>query len=178
MDRRLGGRGRAAGAARRAGAADHGGGMALAVNPHPSVSGASDGVRPGACAENAQFQLIDTSGSNPVVLVVEDEPDWHEALAAILEDASYQVMCAANGAEALRLLERYQGRCDVILLDLMMPVMNGWDFRSNQLRNPRLADIPVLLMSAGARLPAAHDDLQAAGYLNKPVSAADVVEQL
>jgi CheY-like chemotaxis protein len=109
---------------------------------------------------------------------VEDEPDWREALAAILEDANYQVLCAANGAEALRLLERYEGRCDVILLDLMMPVMNGWDFRRNQLRIPQLADIPVLLMSAGAHLAAAHDDLQAAGYLSKPVSADDVVEQL
>ena len=109
---------------------------------------------------------------------MEDDPDWREALAAILEDASYQVLCAANGAEALRLLEQHAGRCDVILLDLMMPVMNGWDFRSNQLRNPLLADIPVLLMSAGAHLAAAHDDLQAAGYLNKPVSADDVVEQL
>jgi CheY-like chemotaxis protein len=113
-----------------------------------------------------------------VVLVVEDEPDWRDALAAILEEASCRVICAANGAEALLLLEQQGGRCDVILLDLMMPVMNGWSFRSNQLRNPRLADIPVLLMSAGARLAAAHDDLRAAGYLNKPVSAEDVVEQL
>jgi CheY-like chemotaxis protein len=109
---------------------------------------------------------------------VEDEPDWRAALAAILEDASYQVLCAANGAEALRLLEQHDGRCDIILLDLMMPVMNGWDFRSNQLRNPLLADIPVLLMSAGAHLPAVHDDLRAAGYLNKPVSVDDIVEQL
>src|SRR3954465_450681 len=130
------------------------------------------------CGENAQFDVIDTGGTNLVVLVVEDEPDWREALAGILEDASYRVLCAANGAEALTLLEQHQGRCDVILLDLMMPVMNGWDFRSKQLRNPLLADIPVLLMSAGARLAAAHDDLQAAGYLNKPVSAEDVVEQL
>jgi CheY-like chemotaxis protein len=109
---------------------------------------------------------------------VEDEADWREALAAILEDARYRVLCAANGAEALRLLEQHGGRCDVILLDLMMPVMNGWDFRSNQLGNPLLADIPVLLMSAGAHLAAAHDDLRAAGYLNKPVSGDDVVEQL
>ena len=109
---------------------------------------------------------------------MEDEPDWREALAAILEDASYRVLTAANGVEALRLLDQHEGRCDIILLDLMMPVMNGWDFRSNQLSDPRLADIPVLLMSAGARLAAAHDDLRAAGYLSKPVDPDEVIEQL
>ena len=113
-----------------------------------------------------------------MVLVVEDEADWREALATVLEDARYDVLCAANGAEALRVLEQHQGRCDVILLDLMMPVMNGWDFRSRQLRDPLLADIPVLLMSAGAHLAAKHDDLHAAGYLTKPVSVDEVVEQL
>ena len=75
-----------------------------------------------------------TSG---VVLVVEDDFDVLHAIATILEDAGYEVLCAANGAEALRKLGDRQGQCDLIFLDLLMPVMNGWDFATSKSRRPR-----------------------------------------
>ncbi|HEY7374425.1 MAG TPA: response regulator [Polyangia bacterium] len=111
----------------------------------------------------------------PVVLVVDDDRDAREAISAILEDAGYQAIQAANGSEALRQLGDHPGRCDLILLDLMMPVMNGWDFRRKQRETPALAGIPVLLMSAGAHMPTVSGELQAAGYVTKPVDSSDLL---
>lgn len=110
------------------------------------------------------------------MLVVEDDPDSRDALAGMLEDEGYEVMRAANGFEALRQLGNNEGRCNLILLDLMMPVMNGWDFRRKQKEAPTLASIPVVLMSAGARLAAATGDLDAAGYITKPVEMSDLLD--
>jgi two-component system, chemotaxis family, chemotaxis protein CheY len=109
------------------------------------------------------------------VLIVEDDPDALELLATILEDADYEVVRAANGLEALGKLADRRGRCDLILLDLMMPVMNGWDFRRKQLQIPALASIPVVLMSAGAHLAAASDGLDATGSVTKPVDTGDLI---
>jgi CheY-like chemotaxis protein len=110
------------------------------------------------------------------VLVVEDDPDTRDALAEMLEDEGYEVARAANGFEALRQLKSTEARCNLILLDLMMPVMNGWDFRRKQKEAPTLAGIPVVLMSAGARLAAATGDLDAAGYITKPVEMSDLLD--
>jgi CheY-like chemotaxis protein len=114
--------------------------------------------------------------SKPAVLLVEDERDALDALSAILEDAGYEVLQAANGFEALRQLGDREGRCNLILLDLMMPVMNGWDFRRKQKAVPALAGIPVVLMSAGGRLAAATGELDAAGYVSKPVEIDDLLD--
>jgi two-component system, chemotaxis family, chemotaxis protein CheY len=110
------------------------------------------------------------------VLVVEDDRDMLEALAALLDESGYAVLRARNGVEALLKLETEAATCDLILLDLMMPVMNGWDFRRKQLQMPAIAGIPVLLMSAGAHLATATGDLRAAGYLAKPVETTDLLE--
>ena len=90
------------------------------------------------------------------MLVVEDDGDAREALKELLEHAGYGVLGAPNGAVALSLLraasEGETPACDIVVLDLMMPIMNGWDFRSKQRADPGLAQIPVLLMSAGGHL--------------------------
>ncbi len=111
------------------------------------------------------------------VMLVEVDDDMRDALATLLEEQHYDVVQAANGAEALRLLEE-NGRtsCNIILLDLMMPVMNGWDFRHQQKQKPELANIPVVLMSSGARIAFAFDGLDAAAYVSKPVEIADLIE--
>jgi len=109
------------------------------------------------------------------VLVVEDDSDALDLITTILEDAGYDVLRAANGLEALARLAERRGRCDLILLDLMMPVMNGWDFRRKQREVGALADIPVILMSAGAHLAAASDGLDAAGSMTKPVDPDDLI---
>jgi two-component system chemotaxis response regulator CheY len=117
-------------------------------------------------------------GGRKTVMLVEDDDDERDALAALLEEADYQVLQAPNGAEALRMLEARPDACNIILLDLMMPVMNGWDFRRQQKRRAALADIPVVLMSAGAQIAFAVEDLDAAGYVTKPVEIDDLIEKV
>jgi CheY-like chemotaxis protein len=113
-----------------------------------------------------------------VVMLVEDDDETREALASILEDADYRVLRAANGAAAWSLLQDHGAVCDIILLDLMMPVMNGWDFRRLQKRRAALANIPVVLMSAGAQIAFDVEDLDAAGYVSKPVEIDDLLEKV
>ena len=80
------------------------------------------------------------------VLLVEDDRDIREAVAAVLEAEGYTVLTAENGKQALEALER--GQPCVVLLDLMMPVMNGWDFMEEVKKSRRLADLPVVVVSA------------------------------
>ena len=110
------------------------------------------------------------------VMLVDDEDDARGSLAALLREHDYQVVEAANGAAALRLLRSDPATCRLILLDLMMPVMNGWDFRRHQRRTADLAAIPVVLMSAGAKIAIDSDDLDAAGFISKPVEFDDLLE--
>lgn len=101
------------------------------------------------------------------VLIVEDDPDTREMLERFLELEGFDVRTAANGKLALEALEA-DNRLSVILLDLMMPVMNGWQFRQEQSRDPRLSHIPVVVVTAaGARgdIPA----IAADAWLSKPV---------
>ena len=90
--------------------------------------------------------------TRPVILVVDDDVDALEALSLVLEEADFDVLRATNGLEALGQLGDRGGPCDLILLDLMMPVMNGWDFRRKQMAITAFAGIPIVLMSAGARM--------------------------
>ena len=116
------------------------------------------------------------AAAHRTVLVVDDDADAVDAIATVVEDAGYDVMRAANGREALQRLHDSQGRCDLILLDLLMPVMNGWDFRRRQRETPAFAHIPVFLMSAGAHLSVVRDELQATGCVPKPVDVAEILE--
>jgi two-component system, chemotaxis family, chemotaxis protein CheY len=83
------------------------------------------------------------------VLIVDDEEDVRESLAAILEAEGYSVIEADNGEAALQQLEKSAAVC-LILLDLFMPIMNGWTFRQKQLGEPAFAAIPVIVISADA----------------------------
>jgi CheY-like chemotaxis protein len=104
------------------------------------------------------------------VLIVDDDADIRETLAELLEGEGYATRGAANGKEALDYLYRRSraGAC-VILLDLMMPVMDGFEFRSEQQKNPTLRAIPVVVISAGGRCQQAARDLGALGCVTKPV---------
>jgi CheY-like chemotaxis protein len=108
------------------------------------------------------------------LLLVEDDDDIRTDLAELLAEEGYQVAAAANGAEALAQLRADPRPC-LILLDLMMPVMSGWDFRAAQLRDPELAGIPVVLLSGANDLAEHARTLSAAGFLRKPVGLASVV---
>ena len=102
------------------------------------------------------------------ILVVEDDPDIRDALATVLETEGYDVAKASDGQEALGQL-RTSATPSLILLDLYMPVMNGWAFRAEQLRDPKLASIPVVVLSADSRVANRAADLGAAGWVGKPI---------
>jgi len=86
--------------------------------------------------------------ANRKILLVEDDLDVREALADTLEDRGFEVITAANGLEALDLLRRVEAP-SLVLLDLMMPVMDGYEFLEAQRRDPILAAIPVAIVTAG-----------------------------
>jgi len=95
----------------------------------------------------------DQEQEEPKILVVEDDEDAREAMVALLQMKGYRAVPAGNGREALDYLDQAAAP-DLIILDLWMPVMDGWHFRSEQIKNPRLAHIPVIvvLRSAIARM--------------------------
>jgi CheY-like chemotaxis protein len=104
------------------------------------------------------------------VLVVEDDRDMREALVEVLRLEGYEVDAASDGAQGLA-LSRLR-RPDVILLDLMMPIMSGWEFRATQVGDPRIAGIPVIVMSAY------HNDLDVAESLPKPFHLEDMIQAI
>jgi CheY-like chemotaxis protein len=103
------------------------------------------------------------------ILLVEDDVDIRLDLADILRAEGYDVNTAANGQEALEFLGQNSGQVGLILLDLMMPVMNGWDFRARQLEEPTLTAIPVVLLSGAGDVARHALALKTAGYLIKPL---------
>jgi len=80
------------------------------------------------------------------VLVVDDDESIQGFLVDALVDDGYVVRTATNGDDALTLLRAW--RPDLILLDLMLPEMDGWEFRANQLERPEVAAVPVIVLSA------------------------------
>ena len=108
------------------------------------------------------------------VLVIEDDPMIRDVLVEVLADHGYEAVGAANGREALDTLATSDDRPCVILLDLMMPVMDGHSFRQEQLQSPELSDIPVVVISAFVDQTAT-DELHADDYLKKPVRLHEVL---
>ena len=108
-------------------------------------------------------------------MVVEDDADIADAVATTLEDNGYAVVVAANGQEALDKLRAGASRPSLILLDLMMPVMDGWQFRAAQAADPTLSDIPVILLSAHVDVRAAAGRIAAVGWLKKPMDLRDLL---
>jgi CheY-like chemotaxis protein len=102
------------------------------------------------------------------VLVVEDDEDIRVALMALIEGRGYQAIGAVHGRDALERLRESEPAPCVILLDLLMPVMDGWEFRRAQRDDPSLSGIPVVVLSAYRHRPSV-TELDAADYLSKPV---------
>jgi CheY-like chemotaxis protein len=113
------------------------------------------------------------------VLVVEDDIDILRAVVQVLEDEGYAVQAAENGRVALAALREpgAQPPC-VILLDLMMPIMDGWAFRAEQLRDPAIAAIPVIVLTADGNAAEKAVLLNGAGALRKPVELLTLLEAI
>lgn len=107
------------------------------------------------------------------ILLVEDDIDVREALVEALRDKGYEVDTAVDGVQAL---ERLRGgaRPGVILLDLMMPRMDGAEFRTVQRADPALAHLPVVLLSADARMDEKARVLDVQGAIRKPIDLAQL----
>ena len=111
------------------------------------------------------------------ILIVEDDRDLREALTETLRDEGYEVAGAAHGREALELLRGSFRRPALILLDLTMPVMNGWQFRSHQRRDPEISGIPVVVVSADPlAVLATHTGV--AAVLPKPTDPEKLLEAI
>src|SRR5687768_10046276 len=105
---------------------------------------------------------------NKRILIVEDAEEIRASIAEILTEEGYQVVDAANGRHALDALDAAKELPGLILLDLMMPEMDGYEFRSEQQKNPRFKDIPVVLMTARGDIDPHLHELGAADCLRKP----------
>ena len=111
--------------------------------------------------------------TQPTVFIVEDDADTREMLGRFLELEGFHVETAENGRQALERLEAGTPAC-VILLDLMMPVMDGWQFRHEQIQRASLAKIPVIVVSAAGRERL--EQIDANAYLSKPVDLEELLE--
>ena len=109
------------------------------------------------------------------VLLVDDDADVREAMKTLLELDGYKVVTARDGEDAIQQLRQGLFPC-VILLDLMMPRKNGFQFRAEQLEDPRLAPIPVIVYSGHYDTKRNQAALAAAAYLQKPVSMSSLLD--
>lgn len=124
--------------------------------------------------------MSDRSGTHlrpKTVMVIEDDLDCLKAVSRALKFGGYGVMQATNGLEALRALESGQAP-DLILLDLMLPVMDGARFLDEQRARPSLAQIPVALLSGERDLPRRAAELAVAGYITKPVGLDELLSSI
>jgi CheY-like chemotaxis protein len=103
------------------------------------------------------------------ILIVEDDADIREDLAALLRAEGYRVSTARNGLEALEYL-RTEHLPGLILLDLMMPVMDGWEFRRRMLEEKRLVGVPIVLLSGADNAQEHADALNASEVVKKPIN--------
>ena len=108
------------------------------------------------------------------ILVVEDDSLTSGAIKMVLEWEGYDVDCAANGQEALDHLRQAEEKPDLILLDLMMPILDGHQFREEQMHDPDINHIPVVVVSAlDVSLT-----LDASGHIHKPFKPEELLQAI
>lgn len=116
---------------------------------------------------------MDAAARRRGILIVEDDADIRETLQHLLESAGYAARAAGNGQEALEMIEGLGQPC-LILLDLMMPVMDGWAFLSALERDETLASVPIVIVSAYTERGVAPE--RAAQVLQKPLDLRALME--
>jgi two-component system chemotaxis response regulator CheY len=131
---------------------------------------------PGASTGDDFLAALNTPTGSAVILVVDDDPDILEALSEILEAEGFEIRRARNGKEALERLEPDPPR--LILLDLMMPVMDGWEFAQRMRQRPVFSSIPIIVLSADRNVGPKAQDIGAVGHLAKPFELNDLLEMV
>ena len=119
-----------------------------------------------------RFDVV--TSEDRLVLVVEDDQAIRDVMVDVLEEHGFGVVCASNGAEALRHLDRV--RPDVMVLDLLMPVMHGWAFMEAYADKTDGASIPIVVVSVNPALPRSFDRLGVRQVIAKPFNFDDLVE--
>jgi len=109
------------------------------------------------------------------ILLIEDSVDLQELTKELLISEGYEVYCVNNGQEAIEFLRVDSSKIDLILLDLMMPVMDGYQFRKLQLLNTQWAHIPVVISTAAGNAEKKAQDLQAQGFFDKAKGIEDLL---
>jgi CheY-like chemotaxis protein len=117
--------------------------------------------------------------SSAAILIVDDDNDVRAALSELLEAEGFSVEGAPDGREALARLRASKVHPAVILLDLMMPGMDGWDFRNEQMRDPQLAAVPVVVVSAsGFSRESIQSEFRPAAFVEKPIERTALLSVL
>jgi CheY-like chemotaxis protein len=117
------------------------------------------------------------SGRSPI-LIVEDDDAIRDALKEVLLDVGYAVECASNGKQALEILQEAPWVPSVILLDIMMPIMDGYGFRERQLSDPRFANIPTVVLSADSHLDEKSRRLMTKYFIKKPIDLEKLLSMI
>lgn len=141
---------------------------------HPAAPGGSTPSRASAVDDPRSARSATGGRERAAVLIVDDDPDVREVLAILLSDEGYRVATACNGREALSYLAHEEAPA-LILLDIMMPVMDGYAFRVTQLEHPALAAIPVVVLSAGEKSERV-TEMRPAAFLKKPFNIEALLE--
>ena len=121
--------------------------------------------------------MTSTALAPKTVLIVEDDPDSREMFLELLREGGCAVVAANNGREAMGYLA-VNPPPDAILLDMFMPRMDGWQFRRAQEADPKLAAVPVIVVSAVRAAANSAVRSGAAAFLQKPVAASDLLDAL
>ena len=107
--------------------------------------------------------------SKKTILIVEDNVSIREEIVELLEEEGYLAKGIENGQEAMKYLKTTNTLPTLILLDLMMPIMNGWQFRIEQEQDLRLSKIPVIVVTADGHAEQKAAKMNATGWLKKPI---------
>jgi len=122
--------------------------------------------------------VSDSQRTSFSVLVVDDDDDFRDSVAQVLDEDGFAVLTASDGREAIEVLHSASTKPSVILLDMMMPVMDGWEFREAQRNDPELASIPVAVFSAQPNIEATARSIEAAACFRKPLSLDYLIDTL
>ena len=114
----------------------------------------------------------------PMILVVDDQIDLRDALAILLEVEGYDVIDAANGRDALECLRAHPGNVAAIVLDLAMPVMDGWQFLIERRKDPTLRDIPTIVVTGISDAKRRQRELGDVTVFGKPFHFDELIREL